>query len=229
MCIRDRNILTLSDYFDKAAEFIPIAVLVALVLVFSLFMYPPRFNNESADEHFKRIGGSEEAYTKLDKRGNFFVSLSLFIVAVNFFFFQPFLYFIMFLPLLGIVLLLPAINILEKHTPPEKRKLLFNEANSLLVIGFWLSGYYVFVGGHSKALKIREKSFYVEKHLVDIIDAGYLQADGYFLVLKDKNMNEITKVAIPVLDRSSLPCKWGLEFVCRSATHASANQIQKSN
>ena len=62
----DLNILTVSDYFNKAVELIPVAVFVVFALLFALFMYPPRHETESVEEHYRRIGGSAKMSRMMD-------------------------------------------------------------------------------------------------------------------------------------------------------------------
>ena len=126
----DLNILTLSDYFNKAVEFIPLAFFTIFGLLFALFMYPPKHKSETDEEHRKRIGFPRKIDEILHKSLTILLYTGVPIFIAFLFFTMPlreFLYGTTFFFLLYIILFMQK---MRKHFSPELSEFVYSKSVS---------------------------------------------------------------------------------------------------
>jgi len=207
------NILSVGDYFDKAVEFIPCAILVLFGLAFALLLYPPKFQEETDGEYLNRIGGSKKAWSVHDKFLSLFIYVGVPVVLLRALFFVSWYEFIQ---MYSILLMFPIIALyknVEKHFSANLQKVLYTRVGLLILIGLMISTVYIVRNATMEASEIKSSNV-PETQLIDIINAGYLSKKADQLILKDKDQREITRLTIEEPSNESIACIVGLKFSC---------------
>lgn len=207
------NILTLSDYFNKAVEFIPLAFYVLFGLLFAVFIYPPKHDDETIEQHHQRIGGSEKTYNRLDRFFLIMLFTAMPVCVVTSFFTLTMHYFLMIAPAIFLFWIIFFLNKMSKHFPLALRNTIYTSMNLFLFIGIFVGANTVLRTSLNDARDIRKLDA-AETILIDIIDAGYLKKEKRTLVLFDKEWEEISVYEIQEPTTESFGCSVGFKFSC---------------
>ena len=220
------NILTLSDYFNKAVELIPLALFVIFGLMFALFMYPPKHEGESEEEHYNRIGGSKKTYENIDRVFLFSLFTILPAIIIFKFFTLTFREFVFFTPSMFMFYIIMFIRSIEKHFSPRLRDIVYTRISLLIFIGVFVASHNVMNNSLADAHRLREVGS-ENVALVDIIEAGYLKKENRELVLYDDAWVKIVSYNIEKPSEKSLGCSLGFKFSCPKGENQKSKTEEK--
>lgn len=206
------NILSVKDYLDKSIEFIPVVGLLLVVVLLNLFLYPPRFKNETEQEHYKRIGGSAKIWKWHDIVFPIAATVGIIFSAATVL--TPKHFLLTLCTLLVFVFFGKILLTIQKHTPVGFSERYMTKPNLYLFLGLLLVFIHVGRLAIDDAHMVKANPSHFEPRLIDVLEVGYLKQIGLNVVLEDKKGEVLVKVPISNYDSRSVFCRLGFKFAC---------------